>query len=852
MSPLYQSPYPSAARARRDPLPLRHLLHLLVGVAAIVGTFSAQPGQAQTCDRSGCAFTSCGTPAVPVPSGSWGEIQPAEGSFAQCTSQGGPLFCRDSTSFNEFVSLYRSYPWFMAVDTQNGYVLTALAYGLEIWDARSTPANPTPLGQIALSDFPVPPANPEIKRPLQYVAAPDGVDSVAAIAGASGLGIGIINLADKTLPKFAYQSYQKDSLQVYAATLGGRQYAFLTTSAYGLLIYDMTQALQFDHCAEAVPAPAETVQCPGVYQGRLGSRPSAFYVGGVDNYVVLSSGTTPGVEIWDVTQPTNAVLRLSALPSDTVYGVAMWKQGGSYYLALRTGSQGRFYDVSCIVSGCGGGLGSPLASRPMDTGTSSFTVTFSRSGTTPFVYFGSDDTCMGGGQREWLFDVTNPASPRDVSPPNYWSWYYGANPTGFNYITPRSGKFVGGYFYRAALSLLDIHKWNPGGGPTPSIFVEGPEGGKPGDHLTFTANAAICTPNPSGWSWTTSGGAISGSSTGSSVQVSWAAAGEQTVTATNSACGGATGLRHVEVSSGTGTNLAASFGFSPASPAPGQPVAFDASRSAGNPTQYSWTFGDGRGGAGRMVSHAYAAAGNYQAVLTVTAPGTDPSCPGGTCTARAAQTVAVGAPAPPDATFSTDAPCVNMFGFDQCQATAGQQVGFTARSTEPFTYTWDFGDGTHAAGRTATHAWSQPGTYTAQLAVGNGQQTASASKVFQVSAAPSGCVSGPTRLCFQGNRFQVDVTWTAPGRGSGPGEAVPLTSDTGFFWFFSQSNVEMLIKVLDGCAVNQHFWVFAGGLTNVEVEITVTDTRTGAMKTYRNPQNTPFQPTQDTSAFPCS
>ncbi|MBV8203137.1 MAG: hypothetical protein JOZ15_21185, partial [Acidobacteria bacterium] len=53
------------------------------------------------------------------------------------------------------------------------------------------------------------------------------------------------------------------------------------------------------------------------------------------------------------------------------------------------------------------------------------------------------------------------------------------------------------------------------------------------------------------------------------------------------------------------------------------------------------------------------------------------------------------------------------------------------------------------------------------------------------------------------------------------------------------------------CALNQHFWVFAGGLTNVHVVIKVTDTQTGAVKTYTNPQNTAFQPLQDTSALPC-
>jgi hypothetical protein len=47
------------------------------------------------------------------------------------------------------------------------------------------------------------------------------------------------------------------------------------------------------------------------------------------------------------------------------------------------------------------------------------------------------------------------------------------------------------------------------------------------------------------------------------------------------------------------------------------------------------------------------------------------------------------------------------------------------------------------------------------------------------------------------------------------------------------------------------FWDFAGGLTTSRCSRHVTDTATGAMKTYRKPQGTPFAPVQDTAAFPC-
>jgi hypothetical protein len=43
--------------------------------------------------------------------------------------------------------------------------------------------------------------------------------------------------------------------------------------------------------------------------------------------------------------------------------------------------------------------------------------------------------------------------------------------------------------------------------------------------------------------------------------------------------------------------------------------------------------------------------------------------------------------------------------------------------------------------------------------------------------------------------------------------------------------------------------VFAGGLTNVQVVLRVVDTETTAVRHYFNPQVTPFQPVQDTTAF---
>jgi Viral BACON domain/Putative binding domain, N-terminal len=111
------------------------------------------------------------------------------------------------------------------------------------------------------------------------------------------------------------------------------------------------------------------------------------------------------------------------------------------------------------------------------------------------------------------------------------------------------------------------------------------------------------------------------------------------------------------------------------------------------------------------------------------------------------------------------------------------------------------------------------------------------------------CAPDATTLCLNGGRFQVKVHWSTPQGSQGAGTAVPLTGDTGYFWFFDATNTEVVLKVLDACALNQSFWVFAAGLTDLDVLITVTDTRTGATALYRNRQGTPFAPIQDVSAF---
>ena len=101
------------------------------------------------------------------------------------------------------------------------------------------------------------------------------------------------------------------------------------------------------------------------------------------------------------------------------------------------------------------------------------------------------------------------------------------------------------------------------------------------------------------------------------------------------------------------------------------------------------------------------------------------------------------------------------------------------------------------------------------------------------------CRSGGRYLCLGDGRFEVQAHWTNPDMTGdyGFGAAIPvdISDESGLFWFFEPDNVELVIKVLDGRALNGNFWVFFGALSDVEYWVTVEDTRGRQRRTYHNP-----------------
>ncbi len=286
---------------------------------------------------------------------------------------------------------------------------------------------------------------------------------------------------------------------------------------------------------------------------------------------------------------------------------------------------------------------------------------------------------------------------------------------------------------------------------------------------------------------------------------------------------------------------------SPASPQAGETVTFTAVPVGFTGTvSYLWSFGDSVApvflAGPNPTTHVYGGAGIY--TVTVQANG-------GGATRIASQTVVVadaGPPPPPSPGYAITGATLGSDG--RWEAPMGQTVTFTASEANAASWGWSFGDDASASGRVVTHAYSALGPHDVVLTVNGDAVNTSGSS----SATIGFTVFDPTVLSLGDHRFEVRASWTSVSQGkNGVGTAVSLTSDTGYFWFFSPSNIEVVVKVLDACSVDpeHYFWVFGGGLTNLGVELTVTDTITGATKTYSNPEGTPFAPIQDTRFESC-
>lgn len=120
------------------------------------------------------------------------------------------------------------------------------------------------------------------------------------------------------------------------------------------------------------------------------------------------------------------------------------------------------------------------------------------------------------------------------------------------------------------------------------------------------------------------------------------------------------------------------------------------------------------------------------------------------------------------------------------------------------------------------------------------------------------CVRDADTACLLANRFEVEVDWQTSAS-SGVGQVMSFggqrteNEESVFWWFFSPTNFEMGVKVLNACVpfLGNKYWVFVSGLTDQGWTVHVRDTQTGATRTYANAVGHLSTTFADTSAFNC-
>ncbi|MEM8931184.1 MAG: hypothetical protein AAGE94_08410 [Acidobacteriota bacterium] len=108
----------------------------------------------------------------------------------------------------------------------------------------------------------------------------------------------------------------------------------------------------------------------------------------------------------------------------------------------------------------------------------------------------------------------------------------------------------------------------------------------------------------------------------------------------------------------------------------------------------------------------------------------------------------------------------------------------------------------------------------------------------------------PSEITLRDGRFELMVEWIDVDQPT-PGRLVgPPSVDSALLWFFDPTNWELMVKVLDGCAINGHYWVFGAAQTDLAYRLQVRDTLTDKLWEQTNAAGTPSPAITDITAFP--
>jgi PKD repeat protein len=177
------------------------------------------------------------------------------------------------------------------------------------------------------------------------------------------------------------------------------------------------------------------------------------------------------------------------------------------------------------------------------------------------------------------------------------------------------------------------------------------------------------------------------------------------------------------------------------------------------------------------------------------------------------------APAAPAASFSAST----------ANPAAGSLVLFTDTSGgAPASWSWDFGDGTHATEQNPGHVYSSAGSFTVRLTATNASGSASTTMDLTVT---------PENILRLNGAHSFDLTLSArdPRTGNtGVGKVIGQNDVYGYFSLPTLSgnagNPEIIVKMVDATGIGQNYWVFYGAMT--DFTLAVKENATGVVKNY--------------------
>lgn len=146
-----------------------------------------------------------------------------------------------------------------------------------------------------------------------------------------------------------------------------------------------------------------------------------------------------------------------------------------------------------------------------------------------------------------------------------------------------------------------------------------------------------------------------------------------------------------------------------------------------------------------------------------------------------------------------------------------------------------------------------PGVYTVELELpqNRGDQPRIALRQ-EIQVGPGVDREGDRAPLLQRDLFRVSYSLDPPHHEFTPRLAFAAGEDAAVFYFFSPANWEATVKVLNGCAINGHYWVFGAASTDVGYTLRVEKLGPGGgIRRYPHGGGQPAPALTDTAAFPC-